>query len=126
MLTQQSSRSTVLIVDDDVENREALGNLVEAMGYRPALAAHGLEALDYLRRNERPGLILLDLVMPTMNGWVFGIEQRKDPLLADIPVVVFSGIHDPESAAGFLNVDDFLAKPIDVERLCAVLQRYCH
>jgi CheY-like chemotaxis protein len=70
-------------------------------------------------------VILLDLRMPAMNGWVFRIEQRKDPAIADIPVVLLSGAQDPVAAASFLDAPDYLAKPFDVEQLLALVHKYC-
>jgi len=114
----------VLIVDDNPDTREALGDLLGALGYCVADAADGMEALEYLHSHDRPDLILCDLVMPRMNGWVFRIEQQRDPALAGIPVVFLSGVHDARSAAEYLRAANHLEKPIDPELLCAILRQY--
>ncbi len=81
----------LLLVDDDERVREALVALLEAQGYPVVGAANGREALDVLRvRGLRPGLILLDLMMPVMDGWQFRAAQLADAELATVPVVVFS------------------------------------
>lgn len=125
MYDDSRSLGSLLIVDDDGDNREALQDLLEAAGYTVACAANGLDALEYLRSHSHPDLILADLVMPVMNGWVLALERNRDPRLAEIPLVVFSGCYDPASAAGFLDASDFLEKPLDVERLFEVIRRYC-
>jgi CheY-like chemotaxis protein len=79
----------VLIIEDDADIREALSMLLEAEGYECAHAANGAEGLALVRRH-RPDVILLDLMMPVMDGWQFRAEQKWDASIADIPVVVMS------------------------------------
>jgi CheY-like chemotaxis protein len=119
------SRRTILIIDDDATTRESLADLLEALGYRVSCAADGVEALAYLRENPAPGLILVDLMMPKMNGWVFGLERRRQPQLADVPVIVLSGIYDAESAAGYISAQGYLEKPIDPIALFNLVRRHC-
>lgn len=123
MATQE--RETILVVDDDFDTREALADLLEAIGFGVMTAANGLEALRQLRMHAPPCMILVDLMMPTMNGWVFTMELRRDPELARVPVVLLSGIHDSQSAASYLRAQGHLEKPIDADRLFNVLRRYC-
>ena len=85
---------TVLIIDDDLPVRTALKELFETEGYAVALAANGHAALNHLRKGLRPCAILLDLMMPVMDGWDFRNEQLADPALKDLPVVILT-------AAGF-------------------------
>jgi len=85
---------TVLIIDDDLPVRTALKELFETEGYAVALAANGRAALNHLRKGLRPCAILLDLMMPVMDGWDFRNEQLADPALKDLPVVILT-------AAGF-------------------------
>src|SRR5215218_4757012 len=88
-MTQMGHR--VLVVEDDEDLREMMGHLLQAEGFRPDLAGDGAEALDKLRATpEQPDLILLDLMMPRMDGWTFRREQEGEPALANIPVVVVS------------------------------------
>ncbi|MGV3721494.1 MAG: response regulator [Actinomycetota bacterium] len=115
----------ILGVDDDPSTRETLIELLTEEGYRAEAASDGRKALEQLRAGARPDVILLDLRMPAMNGWVFRIEQRKDPALAQIPVIVLSGAHDPAAAADFLDAPDSLSKPIDVDALLHLIRKHC-
>jgi len=115
----------VLVVDDDANTRETLIDLLTEEGYRADAAADGRKALELLRNGARPDVILLDLRMPAMNGWVFRIEQRKDPAIADIPVIVLSGEHDPAAAADFLDAPDSLSKPVEVKALFSLIRKHC-
>jgi CheY-like chemotaxis protein len=118
------SRS-ILIVEDDSDLRQALSEVLRDEGYSVAMAADGREALDRLRRDLRPSLILLDLTMPVMNGWQFRAEQRQDPALSAIPVVVLSaGEHLAEQMVP-LGIDDYVAKPIELNHLLQTIERYC-
>jgi CheY-like chemotaxis protein len=114
----------VLIVDDDESTRQALQMILEANGFRTAGAANGREALNYLRRNPPPRVILLDLMMPVMNGWEFRTLQRRDPALADIPVVVFSAVGDIEEEAALIGAAHSLHKPIDPDQLVNTVRYY--
>lgn len=125
-MTQSTSSATILVVDDDSGIREALTDILEDEGYAVRSAADGQAALDILRQQaELPALVLLDLMMPRMNGWQFRSEQQRDPTLADIPVVVISAsanIHDQVQA---LDAAAFIAKPIEYDRLVGVVGQYC-
>lgn len=115
----------ILIVEDDADLREALSDVLRDEGYAVTSAADGREALDSLRREMRPSLILLDLTMPVMNGWQFRAEQREDPVLSGIPVVVLSaGDHLAEQLRP-LGIDDFVRKPIELGYLLRKIERYC-
>lgn len=122
-----SERATghVLIVEDDAGAREALAQILLAAGYDVATADDGAQALAYLRAAPRPCVIVLDLMMPVLDGWQFRAEQRQDPAVAAIPVVVATAAERAEQNAAALGVDDYLTKPIDVERLLTVIGRYC-
>jgi CheY-like chemotaxis protein len=85
----------ILVVEDERGQREALAEVLSRLGYEVQCAANGSEALELMRHSESlPGLILLDLMMPVMDGWQFRAEQRKDRILADVPVVVLSALGD--------------------------------
>jgi CheY-like chemotaxis protein len=115
----------ILIVEDDADLREALSEVLRDEGYAVTSAADGQEALDRLRRELRPALILLDLTMPVMNGWQFRAEQRQDPDLSEIPVVVLSaGEHLAEQMQP-LEIEDFVRKPIELGHLLRKIERYC-
>ena len=116
---------TVLVVEDDPELLLSLSEVIESEGYCVACARHGLEALGRLRGGIRPAVILLDLMMPIMNGWQFRYEQRQDSDLAKIPIVVVSAKSDSQAHAAWLEADGYLSKPIDVGLLFGMLARYC-
>ena len=117
---------SVLLVDDDERVRDALVALLEEQGYAVAGAADGREALALLRGGGfRPDLIILDLMMPVMDGWEFRAAQLDDAELASIPVMVFSAHHAARQAAGTLGAVTVLAKPLDVDELLRVVGAYC-
>ncbi len=105
---------TLMVVDDDADIRDMLAEVLEAEGYRVICAADGEEALRVLRQGPPyPSLILLDLMMPGMDGWEFRALQAKDPALAGIPVIVLTadGKPAPIDAAGHLT------KPVPLQAL---------
>lgn len=114
----------VLVVDDDPDICETLQTVLEVSGYRVAAAANGREALAALRSGVRPCLVLLDLMMPVMNGMEFRAEQRADPSIASVPVVVVSGDHGATEKAMAMGLEG-LSKPIDIDVLLQVVGRFC-
>ena len=113
----------VLIVEDDADLREMMAQLLTLEGFRAETVANGRDALEYLRRGDRPEIILLDLMMPVMDGWEFRRRQRADPAVADVPVVVLSALD--ASRATDLEETAFLKKPLDFERLLQLVRRHC-
>ncbi len=109
----------VLVVEDDALTRGAIKMLLEWEGYRVHCAADGEEALELLLRGLRPALILLDVRMPGCDGWGFREEQRADPDLAHIPVVVISG----EDAASF-DAAGHIRKPFQPAQLLEQVWRH--
>ncbi len=115
---------TLLVVDDDLDIRDALQDVLELEGYAVLLAADGLEALSQLRRGESPPhLILLDLMMPRMDGFAFREALRHEPALAGIPVLVASADLDVKGAAEGLGVAGWLRKPLDLKELLHTVKR---
>jgi len=115
--------SHILIVDDDLDIREGLSEVLEERGYAILSAANGREALEGLRSGSRPCVILLDLMMPVMDGYEFRAEQRKDPALASIPVVIITaGAADQREE---IEASAVLRKPLDLRELVDVIQRHC-
>jgi CheY-like chemotaxis protein len=115
--------ATVLVVDDDRDLTRLMAKFLKLEGFAAAEAGNGQEALTYLRGGGDANVILLDLRMPVMDGWAFRSEQRKDPSLAAIPVVVLSGveadhIQDLEAAAAF-------QKPVSFPEVVGALRRLC-
>jgi DNA-binding response OmpR family regulator len=123
MTSSDADPSTILIVEDDAEIRETMAVVLEAEGFGVKTASDGKEALDVLRQGAKPGLILLDLMMPGMNGWQFRDEQKRTPEYAKIPVIFVSAL-DPESPrTSGLDGAGFLRKPFDLASLLAVVER---
>ena len=119
------SNKHVLLVEDDPELREALAQVLSDEGYRLSGVRNGLEAIRSLQDGDRPGVILLDLSMPVVNGWEFRIHQKRTPSMADIPVVVITAGHYSREEIAWLEPAAFLQKPIDLQRLLDTVRRYC-
>jgi CheY-like chemotaxis protein len=114
----------VLVVEDDGLIRESLIEALEDHGYQVTAAANGRDALDLLAAPPLPDLILLDLMMPVMDGRAFREEQRRDPALAAIPVVVLSAASDVVRAGAEMGVAGVLRKPVTLRVLLAELTRH--
>jgi signal transduction histidine kinase len=110
----------ILVVEDDADLRETLVELLRANGYRSVGVENGRKALDYLSTSNVPSLILLDLMMPEMNGWQFRIEQKKNPAICGTPVVVLSADDSPQAAA--IDADLYVKKPIDLSVLLSNIE----
>jgi CheY-like chemotaxis protein len=122
----ERSPKPVLIVDDDPGVRGLLVDLLEDEGYQVASAANGEEALALLRSGTaRPCVILLDLMMPVMNGWQFRGEQQSDPALASIPTLVLSAGENLARTATTLDAQAFFSKPIDLDALLQTVAAFC-
>src|SRR5262245_28536409 len=117
---------TVFIVDDDRDIRAVLTETLTDEWYSISSATEGLGSLQQLRTQARtPCLILLDLMMPNMNGWEFCAAQQQDPRLSPIPVVVISARADLDRAVAQIPVAGHLSKPIDIDRLLHIVERHC-
>ena len=114
----------LLLVEDDRDLREALCQLLNDSGYDVVCAENGREALEYLAGAPPPCVVLLDLMMPVMNGWEFRAEQSKNQRISDIPVVVVTADGRADLKALALGVDDYLRKPIQIDRLLDAVGRY--
>lgn len=117
----EQNPDAILIVEDDADIRDALKCLLRLEGYTTATASDGAEALGLLRSGLRPSLILLDLMLPGKDGFQFRRDQLSEPTLSAIPVVVYSGYHDPTRYAPFLRAAAYLRKPIEPEGLLRVV-----
>lgn len=115
----------VLLVDDDLDIRESIQTLLELEGYHTVTLADGAAALEWLRSDVAPPrLILLDLMMPGMNGIEFRAAQLHDPRLAALPVVILSGAGEvADEQAGVLRAE-LLKKPFELKTLLATVMRY--
>jgi signal transduction histidine kinase/DNA-binding response OmpR family regulator len=117
--------ASILVVDDDADTRMAIAQLLEDAGYHALMASDGLEALEILRREPRlrPWLVLLDVMMPNMDGKQFREQQRLDAELGNIPVIVFSAHDEVAKIAQTLEADGYLAKPFDASELVNAVAR---
>jgi CheY-like chemotaxis protein len=116
-------KKSVLIIDDDAEILLLVKTIAELEGYEARTASNGVEALSLLHAFT-PDLIVLDLMMPGMDGWTFSRELRQRPPTQHIPIVVLSGVHDIQRNAGSLPIDGFIAKPFEYEDLRACFHRH--
>jgi CheY-like chemotaxis protein len=124
MIENKSRRPTVLVIDDDEDIRATIQDVLEDQGFAVASAANGRVALEMLQREpSTPALILLDLMMPEMDGYTFRREQQKVPRLAEIPVVLFSGNDDTDEAALSLNVAATMNKPLGLGDLVTLVDQ---
>ncbi len=113
----------ILVIDDDADIRESLSEMLSDEGHRVQAAANGQEALDLLRGSPAPCMILLDLMMPIMNGWQFVQEQATDPVLAAIPVWVITAAGDAHPPPA--GVTGVLRKLFRLDQLLDVVGQHC-
>jgi DNA-binding response OmpR family regulator len=114
---------TVLVVDDNDDTRTMLHTLLAYKGYRVIEAADGEQAIE-VTSQENPGLVLLDLGLPRMNGLSVIRRLRNESKLLNVPVVVITGYDKHFNTAVSAGCDDYLVKPIDFSRLDAILEYY--
>lgn len=117
---------TILIVEDEPDLRETLKDLLEYSGFEAVTAANGREGLARLAELDRPCLILLDLMMPVMDGWQFldALQERDAQTAAPVPVVVTSAAADL-SAINRAQVAQVLTKPVALEQLFELARAHC-
>jgi CheY-like chemotaxis protein len=115
----------ILIVEDDSALREALTQVLSDEGYELLSARDGLEAINCLKKGNRPDVILLDLSMPVVNGWEFRMFQKRDPELARIPVILITAGGYSREEVAWLEPSALIPKPIELDVLLAVIRRFC-
>ncbi len=115
----------LLLVADDFDLRDAVRELLEDEGYEVEVAGNGAVALELLRSGSAPCLIILDLMMPVMDGYGFCAERARDSTLASVPVVIFSAVARLDKSLLPPGVGDVLRKPVNVEALLGIVERYC-
>jgi CheY-like chemotaxis protein len=115
----------ILLIDDDPDIRVSLAELLRLEGYPVVTAGNGEEGLEKLKSNSLPCVILLDLMMPIMDGWEFRAKQLSEPDLAQLPVVIISATTEIRRHAAELRAAGFVSKPFVLDRLLSVVQRYC-
>lgn len=115
--------ATVLLVEDNDDLREMMALALQMAGNRVVCARNGQEALGVLQHRPRPCVILLDLMMPVMDGWTFRAALERDAHLSKIPVVVVSALG--ADVAGRLHATAVIPKPVDLDELLDVVCEYC-
>jgi len=115
--------ATVLIVEDDLDTREMLGRFLELEGYTVETAENGKRALERLGSGVGACVILLDLMMPVMDGWQFRQDQVRDATLADIPVIVVSAAGRERLER--IHANAYLSKPVDLDELLGCVTQFC-
>lgn len=115
----RGTQCTILVVDDDADERTAVADLLAARGYAVAVACDGQEAVDLLRAGLRPSVIVLDLSMPTMDGWAL-LRHLRGTVHSKVPVVVTSAVARERPAPG---ADACLEKPFEPAELRAIVER---
>ena len=116
-------RGTILVVEDDHDIRVSVRMVLEDEGYQVLTVTNGRMALDLLDRvSDEPCLILLDLMLPVMDGWHFAAHLREHPRFAGIPIVIMSAYETPPPPAGAVG---FVKKPVDTEALLHLVSLHC-
>ncbi len=113
----------VFIVEDDPDTREMLGHFLRLEGYQVETAANGRQALEQLESGRGAGVIVLDLMMPVMDGWQFRREQVRRAAIADIPVIVVSAAGRERLTQ--IDADAYLSKPVDLDELLTCVSDCC-
>ena len=125
-----NEQKLVLVVDDDPDLVEAVSMKLEAKGYRVAKAYDGVEAMEKIEE-EKPALVVLDVMMPRKNGWVVCDEIKNSDALKDIIVVLLTAVGDAVKTTNYTHhdgkttlADDYLPKPIDLDELMGIVADY--
>ncbi|HEX9574982.1 MAG TPA: response regulator [Myxococcales bacterium] len=121
MARSRAGERLVLVVDDDPDILQTLGLCLSSEGYRVLMAANGKEALDILDR-EHPSVILLDLMMPVMDGWQF-VAELEHRGWRDVPLLILSADRSVQGHAKQLRANAHLAKPFDLDELLGKVQQ---
>jgi DNA-binding response OmpR family regulator len=116
---------SVLVVEDDDDIRASLLEFLDDHGYLARGAANGREGLTALSDGARPAVIILDLMMPVMDGWAFRAELHRLPAFSGVPIVVISAYDRLERRVEGLDLAGWLAKPIDLDALLDVVRVHC-
>lgn len=120
------AKRRLLIIEDDPYINESLQELMEMEGYQVSSAKNGKEGLDYLLKsesNELPHIIMLDLMMPIMDGFMFRQEQAKHEKISDIPVMVMTAHGNSEQLQDQVRAQAFIKKPLDINQILQVAEK---
>jgi CheY-like chemotaxis protein len=124
MERRAESPAGILLVEDDRDVRESIAEVLAEEGYRVSVAKTGVDALEQLGKSRRlPAAIVLDLMMPVMDGWEFCSLQQSHQEWAAIPVVVISADTNAKDKASALRPIACLRKPLDIDELLTILTR---
>jgi two-component system alkaline phosphatase synthesis response regulator PhoP len=113
----------VLVVEDDPALRTLLGDFLELLGCAVHLAASGRDALQHLQQT-RPDLILLDFMMPDMDGRAFGAVVRRDGRTIDVPIILMSAVPEAAQVRGEIRAQALLPKPFDLDELARMVEQF--
>jgi len=126
-----SEQKLILVVDDDPDLVEAVSMKLEAKNYRVAKAYDGVEAMDRIKE-EKPDLVILDVMMPRKNGWDVCDEIKNNAGLKEIPVVLLTAVADSVKTTSYTHhngkttlADDYIPKPIDLDELMEIVTDHC-
>jgi two-component system, OmpR family, alkaline phosphatase synthesis response regulator PhoP len=125
-----NEKKLILVVDDDPDLVEAVSMKVESKGYRVAKAYDGVEAMDRIKE-EKPALVILDVMMPRKNGWAVCDEIKREESLKDIIVILLTAVADAVQTTSYTHhdgkttlADDYIPKPIDMDELMRIVDDY--
>ena len=126
-----SEKQLILVVDDDPDLVEAVSMKLESLEYRVAKAYDGEEAMEKIKE-EKPALVILDVMMPRKNGWEACDEIKNNDDLKDIIIVMLMAVADSVKTTSYTHhdgkttlADDYIAKPIDLDKLMEIVQDHC-
>jgi CheY-like chemotaxis protein len=125
-MIDQHCHKTIAVIEDDTAIRDAIAEALEDEGYDVIAADHGQDAFDQLnRRSEAPCVILLDLMMPVMDGWKFRDQQKQHPTLGAVPVIILTADAKAQDKVNALGAQGHMGKPVDLDRLLETVHQYC-
>jgi CheY-like chemotaxis protein len=124
-LNQTLAHGPLLLVEDDADVRESIAEMLRDEGYAVAEAENGADALQWLKGNPDPCLILLDLWMPKMTGDELHQHLKQDPRLASVPIVVVTAASDGALRARQIGARGYLKKPLNLDDLLAFVEKNC-
>ncbi|WP_457551167.1 response regulator transcription factor [Desulfobacula sp.] len=126
-----SDQKLILVVDDDPDLVEAVSMKLESLEYRVAKAYDGEEAMEKIN-NEKPDLVILDVMMPRKNGWEVCDDIKKSDHLKDISVILLTAVADSVKTTSYTHhdgkttlADDYIPKPIDLDKLMEIVKDHC-
>ena len=115
----------ILVIEDAIDIQQLLADLLELEGYEVSKASNGQQAIEGLRSENLPDLIILDLMMPVMDGYQFRIQQLADDRISNIPVIVMSATRDLANISQRITATDYLSKPVDLTDLLKTIESHC-